>query len=681
MGIKDDADRVYFAHHPEQRDLAAALDEAFNVTFAKSHGDLAMWLAEPKGFAKHRFGLDQEVLVIYSPHPKTDARVLTAVENISRIPEFRHRIEKVLAILIHQGDPEETANLLNANRDWVIAPFQANELLNPARGSLFVRSRIAETLGKMDLFGISSPITSDKYFFGRDELVHNLVTRSITRHESSGLFGLRKTGKTSVLFAVQRRLSDQPVLAEYIDCQNPGIHAARWWQVLEEVSRRCSTRLHRERKRKARVVLGYTQTNAGSRFAQDIKQTIADGRLSRMLVMFDEIEYMTPGISGSLGQHWDSDFLPFWQAIRSTHQETHGQFTFIVAGVNPASVVRSHFDGTTNPIFELAMPHYLEALTTPRVRDMVRFIGRHAGLKFDEEVYPTLQNTYGGHPYLIRIACSEVWAEATTNDPERQASITTQDFARLQPKIKARLQQPIKDILLSLVWWYPDEYDLLRILAEGDRTFAAEYLQQNPGSLIQFAKYGILKEGSGAQFAIESLREFLNENGDQYKKELSPFKRGDMPPELLPDVPDLKELGKFFEKRCEIETVLRKAIILYLGVKHTWDPAGLSEAMLKGLGKRPDRRRPADLFVGRDPKVVINDLYLLDLKSIVLANWDSLSPLFAGHKKRFEMNMETINKARKHEAHTKPFTKDEAVDFDNSYGWLLGHLRKIPRNP
>ena len=34
--------------------------------------------------------------------------------------------------------------------------------------------------------------------------------------------------------------------------------------------------------------------------------------------------------------------------------------------------------------------------------------------------------------------------------------------------IRERLTQPIRDILLSLVWWYPEEYELLQILAEGD---------------------------------------------------------------------------------------------------------------------------------------------------------------------------------------------------------------------
>jgi hypothetical protein len=491
MGIKIEADQAHFLAHPAERELAMLLDEGFIVTFGRPHGDLSKWLAEPKAHLQERFGFAKELLVIYSSHPKTDARVLTAIENISRDPEFKHRIDRAVVLLIHGGAPEETQRLLRERLDWIIVPITVAELQNPRRGDLFLRSTIAEAIGNVDLFAMSSPITNDKYFFGRDDLVQRLIIQSVERSESSGIFGLRKTGKTSVLFAVKRRLSPSDTLVEYIDCQNPGVHGARWWVVLEEICTRCLSVLRQERNRTTRLRGDYTEVNAGSRFLADIRGLLKDGQLRSILLLFDEIEWITPQISGALGRHWDDDFLPFWQTIRSVHHEVQGRLSFIVAGVNPTSVTTSHFGTTPNPIFQLASPAFLSPMDVPRVREMVRTIGRYSGLSIAEPVFAYLTETYGGHPFLIRLACSEAWHVADVRQPNRRHSISIKSFKDLRPEIRARLEQPVKDILLSLVWWYPEEYELLRILADGDADFVAEYLEEHscprtePGKWLQ----------------------------------------------------------------------------------------------------------------------------------------------------------------------------------------------------
>jgi len=80
MTIIPDARKMYFDSRQEEAELAEALNEAFDVSFAKTHGDLAFWIANPTPRTRERFGLQKEVLVLYSPHPVTDARVLTAIE-------------------------------------------------------------------------------------------------------------------------------------------------------------------------------------------------------------------------------------------------------------------------------------------------------------------------------------------------------------------------------------------------------------------------------------------------------------------------------------------------------------------------------------------------------------------------------------------------------------------------
>jgi hypothetical protein len=150
-------------------------------------------------------------------------------------------------------------------------------------------------------------------------------------------------------------------------------------------------------------------------------------------------------------------------------------------------------------------------------------------------------------------------------------------------------------------------------------------------SIVQFARYGILRAESG-EFAIADGREFLKEHGDAYKKEISPFTRTDMPPELLPEVPNLHLLGKLFEKRCDVEVKLRKAVMLYLNVKHGFDATKISNIIAKSLPRRQDRPDPAGLCIGRSLQEALNEVYTSDLKAIVLENWNVFGTLFDNHK-------------------------------------------------
>jgi len=678
MSIKADADDIYFASRSHERQLAQALDEGFDVTHGRVEGELAYWLAEPKSGFRERFGFDQELLVIYSRHHITDARVLTTLESLVHSSGLKHRVDKVVALLIHEGDDNAVRALLGKQTDRVVVPMLAAELLDKTRGPLFLRSRIAEWVGDVDLFSFSSPINADQYFFGRDEIVNEIVTQVSRRHQNLGLFGLRRTGKTSVLFAVERRLDaeDSKILGVYVDAQNPGMHSARWWVALQNIAERVKEELFRKKRRTAVLSGDYKEDTAGTRFARDIGTIISTGQIDGIVLMVDEIEYITAGVSGRLGLHWDSDFFPFWQTMRAVHQESKGAFSFIVSGVNPRVTEAESFGGQRNPIFEFVTTKFLPSLTHERTRELVRTTGRYSGLKFDEAVYPYLHTTYGGHPYLTRLACSVVWSRIDRRNPQAPAAVAVSSFAACEDQIRQRIFNPMRDILLSLVWWYPEEYEILRVLADGDLSFYREYCESNPTLKRNFEAYGLV-DGNG-QFGIGALQSFLQRHGSKFKEQISPFTRGDVPPAMLPNVPDLDTLSKLFERRVDTEVGLRRAVMVFLGVASGFDPGKLAKKMLEGLRKTSERPRPEDLFVGRTPKEVIEDLYLLDLGTIITTHWETFKNLFDNDRGRFQMNLDAINVARRIEAHTKNFKDTEIDAFTNSYEWVRQRLAKVP---
>lgn len=140
--------------------------------------------------------------------------------------------------------------------------------------------------------------------------------------------------------------------------------------------------------------------------------------------------------------------------------------------------------------------------------------------------------------------------------------------------------------------------------------------------------------------------------------------------------PGLADLTALFERRTEVEYALRKLLIPVLSYRYAFDEAAISKAIANALPKGDGDK--TQLFVGRAPQDAVNELYLSDLKHAFVKNWDNFSAYFEKKSSRFEMNLDTINIARRFEAHTKPITQQQMDNFLNSYSWIKARLEKVP---
>lgn len=671
--FKEQAYEIHFSKFSEEERLARCFFECFNATYGRKQQDISQWFLEPHNQIKQRFGIDKEVPVFFSYFARTDARICREIDRADRRQDFRDRAERLICFLIHRGSQDEVDTVIRQYAARVVIPFTVTELLAPDRDSMLIRRRLAEVLGQEDLFGMSSPLKNDTYFFGRDELVQTLFNRAVNRNEHSGLFGLRKAGKTSVLFAVQRRTASETTLVEYIDCQNPGMHNVRWWNSLQSLADRIfavaweTGRIPLTRER------FYTQADAGLQFLLDIRRIISGSPINKIFLLFDEVEWITPGLSGPSGAHWDNDFVPFWQAIRAVSQETQNALLFIVAGVNPTCVESVHFNNLPNPIFQLAVPHFLSSFDTRSARSMIRTIGRYSGVTFAENVFSYLQKQFGGHPYLIRLACSEASRPSRETASPETVTLTIKEFDAVEDAIRARIESPIKDILLSLAWWYPDDFDFLHILAS-DPLFYSVYQTTEPADAQKFRAYGLLS--SSGEFTIRPMRDFLISQGENYKKTIGPLHRTEIDPSIIPEIPDINLLKQLLELKYKFETSLRRLLIVYIGVRVNFDEIKMVSMIEPHIKPRQDRPSPKDLFVGRVLKDVLYDLYTLDLGAILIGNWDIFSSLFDNNKVRTQMNIETVNRARRYDSHILIISRLEIEEFENSFHWLQGRIDK-----
>ena len=174
-------------------------------------------LIKPTEKYSELFNFELEIVACFSSYSSFEPRALDTFDLVySRNSDFR--IEKSITILLSKDDNviERLRDILKKDQEYqVIVPFSYTEILKND-DPFFIRNRFKDFFYSRDLFSFQNPLKKDFYFFGRKDLIHNIVNRH-NSNENSGLFGLRKTGKTSIVYGVPRVLKNSGQISVYID--------------------------------------------------------------------------------------------------------------------------------------------------------------------------------------------------------------------------------------------------------------------------------------------------------------------------------------------------------------------------------------------------------------------------------------------------------------------------------
>ena len=505
------------------------------------------------------------------PHPRTfEPRTLDAFDAAQRqLSDLR--VESVCRVLI-SDDPDaerKVTDLLKTDPEQpVVIPFTFDELNTPY-DDFFLRNRFRRHFYTRDLFAFLSPLRRDLYFFGRSQLLQEIINKHRSG-EHTGLFGLRKSGKTSIIYAIERHLRIHGADFLSIDCESPSVHGLRWFELLEKLVRDYKSVRHS----KFRIAPGprYTETTAADSFTDDVLRIYRSADHAPLMILFDEIERLSPGTGSS--RHWrdGSDFVLFWQTLRGFYQRHQEVFTYMLVGTNPSCVEKSMIAGHENPLFGSIPSEYVPSFTVQQTREMVRKLGRYMGLHFDEMLYAKLVEDFGGHPFLIRQFCSEIHKACGGDRP------VTVDRA-LYGKVMTTFRRTAIDYLAMVVSvlrdWYPDEYDMLRFLAHDDQDTFAAFAQTHATYTKHLIGYGLMTQSAhGCTFNIEALREYLNNIHKYERLNLS----------------DDEKVAEISARRNRIEKLLRVAVRNALRAAHGRKKAGecvrgsLSENRRKSIG-------------------------------------------------------------------------------------------------
>jgi hypothetical protein len=486
--IKQEVWDLHLLQHSNEEALLIPFLSGFEVTWARRrkayNTELSMYFLRPETFISQMFGFEHEVALFVADYRTLEARTMQAVDILIGEDPARGRVEQGIFFLVTPAtDGRQWVSDYTSRNPQARIPivFKSADLLAQGTDAWLVRNILRDQLFSRDLFDYQLPLDSDLFFFGRDQIVADHLD-AIRRSQNRGLFGLRKTGKTSILYKLKRQMEREGLGAFlYYDCKMPSIRMMKWNELLARIVKDIAN---------AYGLPAPAAISDPRRISDELiailQATPADKTTA---LVFDEIEYISPLAIDDV--HWHKDFVPFWQTLWAAQSQVR-RLSNTVVGVNPTVVEADTINEIQNPMFGIIQPRYLKGLAPDEMRGMIRFFGKRMGLSFSLEAADYLHERYGGHPLLTRMACSEIHDAVERQARVRPLELAKADLVRDAEGRDGELVFYCRHVVSELKKFYPDEYALLEMLA-GGQVIDVMDLSAEPEYTRHLKEYGLLK--------------------------------------------------------------------------------------------------------------------------------------------------------------------------------------------
>ena len=665
---KVDGEKLYIHGDKKVKMVADRFSKYGLITFSKEQQFKStlyyIIFFKPVERLKQLYGLGNEVLLLCCHNSMEDFRSRTK-DFIDYLlittGEYRNRLDRITCIVI--DDSIDIVDIVKKDRvehpeSRLIIPFSYEELEEELTEEQ-LQGRLRSFLYEKDLFGIASPLNDETLFFGKSryEQIQSFVAK-YHQGEQSGLFGLRRIGKTSVLNLVRQRVENEEGAAIYFDCTQ--YHNYRWNNFLQQIVNEMVDKFLNDEEYYGRRLNDtfflapdikgdrYNEENAKKSFEEDLTRVYKGLGNTRILLLFDEIESIGYGTSPS--KHWarGTDAVNFWQAIRAITQKNREILSFIISGVNPHCVEIPSISGIDNPIFGVLYPSYISLFNYEDTKEMVSTIGNHLGLQFEEEIYSRLVDDYGGHPFLTRQICSYYNNDLLAEDVERPYLATKYEFDKKKSDYEINVAQIIEQILEILETQYKEEYVFLKKLAlEGGNTFKKE-LGGGEQAISHLLGYCLIKKEKEDYFIrIKSVEHYLRH---RFHNE-------------IPAETQIEKASKIGQRRSLIEIKLRSIIQGYL--VQTYGKQAKKQLSILAEKTTEDKRQKERIDKAINLEDAMENLYFIQLKEIIDMKKKNFSNIINDFNK-FDLCMTIINDNRV-DAHAKRINEDTEFELNQAF--------------
>lgn len=426
-------------------------------------------------------------------------------EMLAYLPPERENYTRWLTFL-SSSDPRLSIKLNEfSDATHIYIPLSTKPQEGSAEALITSMSR---RIHSIDPYAQHGSVTGDQ-FFGR-RLLLNSISANVKNQQIPAIFGMRKTGKTSVLKELERQNSvlsssdatEDRVIYVYQDLEDlPDIDFGN--PVIEltcDLAQKIRNQLA-SANFKVRPLVDITRESTLLDFKRAMQQVLAQpaNRRLHLVIILDEIEYLCPPGAEIAGTTSTSVLVPqFFGVLRKLVQESSGsnhtgaRVSLILAGLASASVEARELYGRENPLFSFARPYYVSPLAFDDTADLLRVLGSRHGLVWEDEAIGLVHAETGGHAILVR----ELASQATKNLPDQGLELVTisaEHVTKAVPRYRRAVSSQIDQILSHIERFYQTEWELLELIMEWqDRGEVAEIAESYPSAVNRLENLGII---------------------------------------------------------------------------------------------------------------------------------------------------------------------------------------------
>lgn len=451
------------------------------------------------GAIEAAFGLTREVMFFYSPYKDLQIREYEAAK--SAIKSLKREVTPDI-IFVWSPDPRARQKLDDWSQGGSVLAIPLSSVKSGDPVSLITLLR--DYIYARDLFYESTPVRGDR-FFGRRQMLRSLRD-DVQNQRVAGLFGLRKAGKTSVLSQLSETISSDDRIVILRDLESlPSPPRDPIPSLLKDLNSDICDHLSR-RRLKTRHLAALSSDLDLSDFRRAMQSTLRDlvPRGISIVLMLDEIEYLTPSDRIDIHEGEMSSIAQFLGVLRSLVQE-NSNFTFLLSGLTSAIVEDGRLYGRPNPLFSWAKSHYLAPFDRAEADELALSVGNRMGIEIEPGALEAFFEATGGHAFLYRSFASAVVQGLPVDVFQRR--VTKSDVLQALVGWKRLVAGNIEEMVNHVRRYYPIEAILLEILMDEPSEFD-ELAEENPLALQHLLSLGLVRP-EGATYEATTVLSLL----------------------------------------------------------------------------------------------------------------------------------------------------------------------------
>jgi hypothetical protein len=321
--------------------------------------------------------------------------------------------EKCIGILIYDKPPdaviEMRISLLQLDEHFMLIPVPLLEIEQKLSDSAACKGLLDEYVRRYlnpDVFDVKSAVRDPLFFFGRRELLYRLEA-DLVKGQGIGLFGLRKSGKTSILLQLHSTLKEHPVVHIDLERYSGSRYGAELFnEILRQLSTFVKERFSHITLHLERFPANLPASELTTKFVQQVEMFAEDfekiGYKLPILCFLDEIERILPHAEDS--REKAEEFNACFGALRALIQERQ-ILGLMVTDVHPDCNRINEWpqEGVpTNPVSNFFKEVFLGPFSEEETATMITGLGRWMGERFDDKTLAKIHHESGGHPFIAR---------------------------------------------------------------------------------------------------------------------------------------------------------------------------------------------------------------------------------------------------------------------------------------